>query len=140
MSEENKAIVQRYIEEVYNRNVNLVDELVAADYVNRGGLSDQRPGSEGLKQFIPSFAPSSQTRSSLENLIAEGDMVAYRWIARGTHNAEMMGFLPTGKQMIGTGISVRIADGKIAEEWTSRNDLSIMQQLGVIRQTLDKLL
>lgn len=135
MSEENKAIVQRYIEEVYNKgNVNLVDELVAADYVNRGGLSDQRPGSEGLKQFIPQLRTIfPDEHLTLENLIAEGDMVAYRWIARGTHNAEMMGVPPTGKQMIGTGISiVRIADGKIAEEWTSRNDLSIMQQLGVI--------
>lgn len=135
MSEENKAIVQRYIEEVYNKgNVNLVDELVAADYVNHGGLSDQRPGSEGLKQFIPQLRTIfPDEHLTIENLIAEGDKVAYSWVARGTHKAEVMGVSPTGKQITGTGISiVRITDGKIAEEWTSRDDLSIMQQLGVI--------
>lgn len=135
MSEENKAIVQRYIEEVYNKgNVNLVGELVAADYVNRGGLSDQRPGSEGLKQFIPQLRTIfPDEHLTIENLIAEKDMVAYRWIARGTHKAEMMGVPPTDKQITATGISiVRIADGKIVEEWTSRDDLSVMQQLGII--------
>lgn len=134
MSDQNKAIVQRYIEEVYNKgNVDVVNELVAADYVNHGGLSDQAPGAEGLKQFIPQLRTIfPDEHLTLDQVIAEGDKVAYRWVARGTHKAEMMGVAPTGKQLTGTGISiVRIANGKIAEEWTSRDDLSIMQQLGI---------
>ncbi len=134
MSDQNKAIVQRYIEEVYNQgNVNVVEELVTTDYVNHGGLSDQAPGATGLKQFIPQLRTIfPDEHLTLDLVVAEGDKVAYHWTARGTHSAEMMGVAATGKQLTGTGISIiRIADGKIAEEWTSRDDLSIMEQLGI---------
>jgi predicted ester cyclase len=66
-------------------------------------------------------------------MIAEGDKVAIRWAARGTHQGELLGIQPTGKQATWTGISIyRFADGKIVEAWWSKDVLGLLQQLGVI--------
>lgn len=135
MSEENKAVVQRYIEEVYNKgNVDAVDDLFAADFVDHALLGDQGQGAEGVKQIVPSLRrafPDEQI--TIEDIFAEADKVVYRWTARGTHKAEIMGVAPTDKQVTVTGISIiRVADGKIVEEWTNRDDLGMMQQLGLV--------
>jgi steroid delta-isomerase-like uncharacterized protein len=70
--------------------------------------------------------------TTVEDTIAEGDKVAARWTARGTHNGELMGIPPTGKKVAMTAISIhRIVDGKIAESWINFDALGMMQQLGV---------
>ena len=66
-------------------------------------------------------------------LVAEGDQVARVYTAKGTFKDEFMGIPPTGKQIVVKGIQVfRIVDGRIAEVWSSSDDLGMMQQLGVI--------
>jgi steroid delta-isomerase-like uncharacterized protein len=67
------------------------------------------------------------------DLIAEGDNVTKVWTVNCTHNGELMGIPATGKQIEVKGIEVlRVADGKIAENWVSMDNLGMMQQLGVI--------
>lgn len=68
---------------------------------------------------------------TLDALIAEGDEVAYRWTARGTHQGEFLGAAPTGKEITATGmVFFRFMAGKIAEGWTNWDALGLMQQIG----------
>lgn len=67
------------------------------------------------------------------DLVADGDKVAYRWEAEGTHRGEYMGVRPTGKPIHATGmVMCRIADGLIVEEWGSWNKASLLHDLGII--------
>ena len=70
---------------------------------------------------------------TIEELIAEGDKVAGRYTARGTHKGELMGIPPTNNAISLTVSEIyRIADGKITEHWVILDALGMMQQLGVI--------
>jgi predicted ester cyclase len=72
-------------------------------------------------------------RSTIEDLIAEGDKVVARWTSHATHQGEYMGISPTGEEVEFTGISVyRIEAGKIAESWSVEDELGLMRQIGVV--------
>jgi SnoaL-like polyketide cyclase len=68
-----------------------------------------------------------------KHALAEGDMVATRWTARGTHQGELMGIPPSGNrvEVPGTTIS-RIEGGKVAEEWDNYDALGMMQAIGAV--------
>ena len=134
-AEENKALVRRYVEEVVNqRNLDLLDEIFAPDFVEYGADTDQVSGVEDAKQFfdmLRSGFPDFQ--GTIEDLFAEGDKVVLRFTFRGTHQGEFMGIAPTGKQVTMPGIDIfRIADGKLVELWGQEDVLGMMQQLGAI--------
>ena len=133
-TEENKALVRRWIEEDNRRNLAGVEELLARDYVwhGTGGFPDMDLA--GLKQLETAFWTAfPDMHATVENLIAEGDKVAYRFTIRGTHQGEFMGVPATGKVVTVTGIYIsRIAGGKVVEDWESFDALGLMQQLGAI--------
>ena len=89
---------------------------------------------EAYKQWVGRVSAGLADRqSTIEDQIAEGDMVVTRWTFRGTHTGELMGIAPTGKQVTVTGISIdRVVGGKIVEEWNEMDDLGMMEQLGVV--------
>ena len=133
--EENKAIELRFLEEVVNKgNLDVIDELCAANFVDHTALPGVAPDREGYKQFFAmSRSALPDFHSTLEDLIAEGDKVAERFTARGTHKGEWMGIAPTGKQVTVQGIAIhRITDGKIVENWANMDMLGVMVQLGVV--------
>lgn len=134
-TQENKAIVRRINEEVWEKgNLAAVDEIFAAQYVDHNPLPEMTPDREGLKQSVTMMRaafPDLHTRT--EDLVAEGDKVVNRWTASGTHKGEFMGIAPTGKQVTVAGIQIcRIVAGKVVEDWTEVDMLGMMQQLGVI--------
>ena len=134
-AEELKAIFRRVFEEVYNQGkLNVADEIYAADYVLHNPASPEIRGPEALKQFFAMYrAAFPDLHYTVEDLIAEGDKVVARWTATGTHQGELMGIPPTGKQVVVTGISiVRITGGKIVEDDSNHDALGMLQQLGVI--------
>ncbi|MBI1885725.1 MAG: ester cyclase [Chloroflexi bacterium] len=134
MSEQNKALVRRLIEEVIGRgDFALIDELVAADYVGHSSTPETY-SREGHKQFFAALRRAfPDLQITVEDQIAEGDKVVTRWTARGTHEGEFAGIPPTGKRAVMTGIYIdRFADGKLVECWTKSDDLGLLQQLGVI--------
>jgi predicted ester cyclase len=107
--EENKALIQRYIEAVWNQgNVDVLDELYDARF-NGGGYG----GVAGLKAAITSYRTSfPDLHFTIEEAIAEEDKIAFRWIARGTHLGLYEGIAPTAKPITVTGITIlRIVDG-----------------------------
>jgi predicted ester cyclase len=123
-SEENKALVRREQEELWNATGNLdaARELFVADHVE-----DARQEAADFREGFPDVV------STIEDLIAEGDKVVARWRARATHQGEYMGIAPTGKEVEFTGISVyRIEAGKIAESWNEEDELGLMRQIGAV--------
>jgi steroid delta-isomerase-like uncharacterized protein len=79
------------------------------------------------------YTASADLRHTIEDMVAEGDKVATRMTSRGTHTGDFRGIAPTGKQFTVTGMDLfRIADGKIAEQWTNLDTLGVLQQLGVL--------
>ena len=133
---ENKAILNGYLEEVFNgKNVDAVDKYVASGYVRHDPVSppDLR-GPEGVKQLVTMFfAAFPDIHFTAEDVIAEGDLVVQRLTTRGTHKGEFMGIPPAGKSLTVTVIEIfRITDGKIVEQWVEADYLGMMQQLGVI--------
>src|SRR4051812_6753616 len=115
---ENKAIMHRYEEAVNQGNLDLIDEVIAADYVGHEPDEDLH-GPEGYKQFLTMFRSAfPDLHLTVEDEIAEGDRVASRFTVRGTHQGELMSIPPTGKQITVTGITIcRFEDGKVVEEW-----------------------
>ena len=120
--EKNKALVREFFEEAWGKgHVAAVDEFMAADYVEHPRPSTLPPGTEGLKQLIASYrAAFPDLKSTLEDIFAEGEMVAYRWSVSGTHLGDWLGIPPTGNHVTATGITLfRIVLGKVVESWTS---------------------
>lgn len=135
MSEKNKALERREIEEVWNkRNPDAVDEIYAPDFVNHSTPPGMPNDREGLKALVGAYLGAfPDLKVTPDFLVAEGDKVVNRWTATGTHTGELMGIPATGKQINMTGIAiVRIAGGKIAELWMESDTMGMMQQLGVV--------
>jgi steroid delta-isomerase-like uncharacterized protein len=135
MSEQNKNVVRRCIEEMWNKNdVSLADQLFAPNYTHHDAATpDAGRGPESEKKRLAQYRGAfPDLRMTIEDLISEGDLVMARWSARGTHRGELNGIAPTGKQFQITGVSIcRITNGKMAEGWVNWDALALMQQLGV---------
>ena len=136
-AEENKAVVRRYIEEVWNEhNQSVTDEVVAPDYLNHAAPPEHPRGIAGAKQTLDwLMAAFPDTRFDIEGIMADGDMVAIRGTNSGTHEGEFAGIPPTGKHYAVEHMHwFRVADGKIAEHWVVRDDLGMRQQLGGVHK------
>jgi steroid delta-isomerase-like uncharacterized protein len=134
-SEESKVIVRRFWGVWEEGNIDLVDELLAPDYVNHSPATpDQPTDPEGIKAVVGMFRGAMpDLRVIIEDMIAEGDKVVVRYTIEGTHEGELFGVPPTGQRLSIKSISVeRVSDGKIREHWRITDSLDMMQQLGVI--------
>ena len=130
--EENKAIIRRWIEGINEQTIK--DELLSEDYVYHAGDQEVK-GAQTFKQiasatFFPVFPDVNYT---IDDMVAEGDKVAIRCTMTATHMGEFMGVAPTGKRITLTeAIFYRLAGGKIMEALQYVDQLSMMQQLGVM--------
>jgi steroid delta-isomerase-like uncharacterized protein len=132
VSEENKAISRRFIEAVNQGSMD-VPELFTSNFVYHdpsGGSTDF----EGAVRFgAMFFSAFPDLHVTIDDEIADGDMVVTRWTTHGTHQGEFQGIPPSGREFTITGITIlRIADGKIAEHWVSMDVLGMMEQIGAI--------
>ena len=135
--EKNKAVVQRYFDEVQNaHSLDAIDSIFAEDFVDHmassGGL--YLGGMEGLKRGYATFLNAfPDVHVTVEDMIAEGDkVVAYKTVA-GTHRGTHLGIPPTGKRVQWQNIGIyRIKNGKIAEYWGLLDEMSLIRQLGAI--------
>src|SRR5919112_4427649 len=123
MIEDNKALIRRWLDEILTQeDLRKIVELFAPNYVLHDSNFIQKVhGHEGIAQYVATFrAASPDLRFTVEDQIAERDMVVTRWTARGTHQERFLDFPPTGNQMAMTGIEFdRVVDGKIDEAWVS---------------------
>jgi C-1 hydroxylase len=142
--EENKAVVRKMIEAFNRRDLSSLDKLMASDYIDN---YHQLPSLEEYKQFLTIlFKAFPDWHEDIEDIIAEGNKVCYRFKATATHTGEYRGYMPstdkkitlapTGKKITPTGVIIyRIVNGKIVEAWEVSNLLDIYTQLGVIEYT-----
>ena len=134
-AEESKAIVRRYLGVYEQGNIELLDELLAPDYINHTPATPDLPtGPEGVKGVVTMFRGAMlDLRVVVEDMIAEDDKVAVRYTLEGTHEGELFGVPPTGQRLSIKSITVeRVSNGKIRDHWRVTDSLDMMQQLGVI--------
>jgi predicted ester cyclase len=129
VSEENKALARRFLEAQAKGDLETLDELMAPDFVDRSVLPGQGSTREDYKRsVIEMLAAFSNIGLSIESQIAEGDLVTSRFTGRSVHRGTFLGVAPTGEETTYTAIHIhRIAGGKIAEEWSESDFLSVME-------------
>src|SRR5690349_19815243 len=128
---DNKAVVRQYIERVWNQqDYTAIDENIREDYIQHSRVVGQ-PGREPVRAFFNMVHSGfSEINYTLEDMLAEGDKVAFRWTLRGRHTGTFQGIPPTNKEFVLTGLSfLRLEDGKFAENWVEQDMLGLMQQL-----------
>lgn len=134
-AEENKLVFRRTYEEVFNQgNLTVADELVAPDFVDREEHPGNVPGPEAVRSVAVMLRTAfPDLHFTIEDLIAEGDLVAGRLTMSGTHDGPLMGIPPTGRQVRQTHMHVvRFRDGQAIEHWGVRDDMGLMRQLGLM--------
>lgn len=129
----NKAVARQFLEEAFGPHwkIDLVDKLHTTDFVLHTifgdvGLKEDREALKGWKVAVPDMI------MSVEDIVADGDMVAVRWTATGTNTGEGNGLPATGKKVRAGGMTFwRMKDGRIAEEWGVVDMLTVLRQLGL---------
>lgn len=133
----NKAVVRRLFDEVFTAGeVNVVDDLLAADYVGYDppNASDAMHGVAAMKRVATGMATTfTGCRYTINEVIAEGDLVAARVTLRAVHTGPFLGVAPTGQpvEIIGS-VTYRLADGKIVASWGNWDNLGLLRQLGLL--------
>jgi steroid delta-isomerase-like uncharacterized protein len=131
-----KELVSRYIEAEQDffrtGQVDFLDDFLSPDFqrISAGELSNR----EDRRQELPMYrAAFPDVQIIIEDMVADGDKVAVRLTAHGTHKGKFMGIPPTGKQWTFTEIRIaRVAEGKIVEQWEEWSQMGMMQQIGVL--------
>ena len=134
MSEENKALMQQFIDGMNAQDDSFVERFVAPNYVEHDPMPGQAPGAQGLQDMMQMFyAGFPDMKGTVNQIISEGDVVSVALTTTGTHNGDFMGIPATGKKISITEVHmVRIADGKMVEHWGLADGMTMMQQLGVM--------
>ena len=121
-TEENKALSNKGAEAISRGDLDALDEIYAPEVAQ-----ELKQAVAEIRQAFPDY------RGTNEIQIAEGDMVANRWVAHGTHRGEFMGIAPTGREVTFGGIAIdRMADGKIVEGWIEWDLEDVVRQIGAV--------
>jgi steroid delta-isomerase-like uncharacterized protein len=134
-AEGNKAVLRRLIEEVYNEgNLDVVDALMAPDIFDHAAVPEHQHGIDAFKhvmEWVREF--SSDVHYDIDDILSEGEKVAVRMTQSGTHTGTVRGIPPTGKRFSVDYVHwFRLANGKVAEMWAVRDDLTRLEQLDLI--------
>ncbi|MCA9753437.1 MAG: ester cyclase [Gemmatimonadetes bacterium] len=118
--EAGKALARRWFDDVINqRNLDAISEIYSADYVHHGPAGAEIRGPENVRAFAAAIlAASDDRRATVEQQVAEGDLVVTRFVSRGHHTGVFFGVEPTGNAWTTEGIVIsRIENGRIVEDW-----------------------
>lgn len=131
MSEQNKKLVRRWFEEVWNQGRReVIDELMPTECIIYDGSKPVK-GPEEFKPFYDRIQSAfSESHMEVMDTIAEGDTVCARWQVTMRHTGDSLGLPATGKQVKISGISViRFADGRMVEAWQNWDMMGMLEQL-----------
>ena len=135
---ENKNIIQRYFEEVWNcGKLEVLDDIIDPNYINHSpGAPNPLAGPEGLKPIIAAMRIGfPDLRFEIANIVVTETQVAVHCIMHGTHLGDLFGMAPTGKTVKVNQMQIEhIANGKIIEHWRQSDDLGLLKQLGKIKE------
>ena len=133
--EDNKAIARRTFEEIFPAcDVEGLAEVTDANAVAHGRRPDEPEGFEGVKRTMLWLATVfSDQRWDVHEVLGDGDIVAVHLTHHGRHTGELMGIPPTGREFAYQYVHfLRFRDGKTVEQWSVRDDMTLMRQLGVV--------
>lgn len=135
-SQQNESVVRRFFDAWNDADFEVIDEVVAADadHYNPMDPPNVPPGPEGEKQLVRAYQSAFPDATiEIENLVADGEKVAVRWTATGTHDGEFMGIEPTGNDVEIVGFEInQVEDGQIVASWGLFDGLGLLQQLGAV--------
>lgn len=129
----NKELVRRLAEDVWNEGkIEKVDDLLTPDFVGRG-FGPEDLDRAGYKHFVSEHREIfPDLEFIVKDILGEDDRVAVRWMRSGTQEKAIMGVDPTRDQISVSGMTIyRIADDVIAEAWSVRDTVAMLQQLGI---------
>ncbi len=136
MSINNKVIVRRLYEEVWNkRRLELVDEIISPSHaLHDPNVSGSAVGPEAYKRQVTRFITAfPDLRLTIEDIVGENEKLAVAWTISGTHKGEFMGIPATNKNVSVDGITINhIVNAKIMDSYISWDAWGMMQQLGVV--------
>ena len=139
MSQTNSAIARRWFKELWSDgDINVIDQLAAQDAIGHGQI--EQDGQINMDQFRALFLSVRNAfpdiQFTIEQTVAEGDMVVVRWRAIATHNGEFLGTAPTNRRVEFTGMSMmKMANGKIVRGWDNWDQLALLTQIGAMPKT-----
>jgi steroid delta-isomerase-like uncharacterized protein len=129
----NKGVVRRFLEEFLScGDPSVADQVLAPDFVDHNPSNADLPGRENVKRSVRDWcAAFPDTRTAVDDLIAEGDRVAARWTSTATHRGPFLGIPATGARVTVTASGLfRLSGGRIVESWDHFDALSLLHQLG----------
>ena len=131
--EENKGLVYRFVEAIFNRG--MLDRLpafIALNAVEHVSILGEEHGIDGMKEeYALLLMAFPDLHFTVEAMVAEGDMVAWRWTMRGVHKGVYREYPPTKREIALKGVSFeRIAGDKITERWANLPECEILRQIG----------
>lgn len=134
-TQENKGVIRRVFEEVWNRgDLDRIDDLFAQDFIRHGTTPDRPTGLEGEKSHRTAFrAAFPDLVITADDVVAEGDRVAVRYTWRGTYQGTWPGIATTDVPVRMTGIAIRqVVAGKVTALWVVGDELGLLRQLGAL--------
>lgn len=131
---ENTEIIEQ-LDGIWDGDLEIVDEVIAEDFTNHNPIvPDAPPGPEGFKQNVTAILTAfPDIEFTTEDTIADGDKVVIRVVGRGTHDGELLGIEPTGREVTLSGIVIfRVEDGQVVERWAQFDTMGMLRQLGAL--------
>jgi steroid delta-isomerase-like uncharacterized protein len=134
-AEQNKSIVRRWVDEGWNKGkLSVIDQLYAPNFIQHEPQPEMVNSSEALKKYVNTYLTAfPDLHFTVDDLVAEGDKVVWRFTSKGTHQGAFMGLPPTGKTSIVTGMVLfRLENSRIVEAYVNIDALGLLQQIGII--------
>ena len=133
-TEDNKAVAMRTVDAINSGDMSRFESLLAPDVIEHAAPPGMPPTRETTIQFISMLRNAfPDLKYTIEDVVAEGDLVAQRGTGTGTMKGDMLGMPATGKRATWSEIHIlRVKDGKIAEHWALTDQVGMMQQLGLM--------
>jgi steroid delta-isomerase-like uncharacterized protein len=129
-----KAVIRRWVEAWNAQDLDAAEELLAPEFLRHDANLPAVVGPQAERQYIAdTLAAFPDLHFEIEQLIADGDLVAARYLVQGTHRGEFLGIAGTGRSVSIQAVeSYRLAGGKLAEQWVVMDALGLLQQLGAV--------
>ena len=130
-TEENKNLVRRMFDEAFNQgDTTLINEMIAADYIDHSPIPAPTPGPEGFAKRTIALRSAFVQEALFGVFLAENDLVAFTWTFQGVHQGAFAGIAATGKPLTLSGINVeRLENGKIVEHWSHFDLAGLLKQI-----------
>ena len=133
MTEQNKAVYRRFIQEVFNEGrLDMLEQLLSPSYIYQDAPPGTPPNADGIRQVVTNARTAfPDLKVTIEDMVGEGDKICARLTTRGTHKGVFFDIPPTGKTISMKGLTmIHIVDGRMAASWVLNDVMGLMNQLG----------